>query len=253
MLGKTRAYSRMTLVLGWTVFMFVLRVCAMPIALASRAAERRLRQWLFSEYARGVLAITGIDVQVSGRAPDPPFYMVSNHLTFFDVLVLASRLGCVFVSRADLAEWPVLGFITRHMQTVYIDRDKLKDTVRVNEQIRDRMNKGYGVVVFAESKCSEEGTVMPFKPALLQSAVELGLPVHYASIHYATPDGQPPASEAVIWKGETGFVEHYVDVASLSQVQATITFGEEPITRSCRKTLAIDLHAAVSAVFAPIK
>jgi 1-acyl-sn-glycerol-3-phosphate acyltransferase len=139
------------------------------------------------------------------------------------------------------------------MQTIYIDRDKLKDTFRVNEQIRDRMNKGYGVVVFAESKCSEEGTVMPFKPALLQSAVELGLPVHYASLHYATPEGQPPASEKVIWKGETGFVEHYIDVAGLPRVHATIRFGEEPITRSCRKVLAIDLHAAVSARFAPIE
>lgn len=248
-----RAYIRMAAVVVWTLVMFAVRVCAMPIALASPAAERRARQWLFSRYAAGVLAITGIDVEVDGRAPEAPFYMVSNHLTFFDVLVLASKLGCVFVSRSDLAEWPFIGFITRHMQTIYIDREKLKDTVRVNEQIRDRMDNGYGVVVFAESKCSEEGTVMPFKPALLQSAVELGLPVHYASLHYATPEGHPPASEKVIWKGETGFLEHYVDVASLPRVHARVTFGEEPITRSCRKTLATDLHAAVSAMFAPIK
>lgn len=243
----------MVCVIVWTLLMFVVRLCAMPLALVSPAGERRARQWLFSRYAAGVLAITGIDVDVHGQAPEAPFYMVSNHLTFFDVLVLASKLGCVFVSRSDLAEWPLIGFVTRYMQTIYIDRENLKDTVRVNEQIRDRMNKGYGVVVFAESKCSEEGMVMPFKPALLQSAVALGLPVHYASIHYATPEGHPPASEKVIWKGETGFVEHYIDVASLPRVHATITFGEEPITRSCRKTLAIDLHAAVSAVFAPIK
>ncbi len=253
MISTARAYTRMTLVVGWTMFMFLLRVVAMPVAIASPAAERRIRQWLFSHYAEGVLAITGIDVEVQGAAPAAPFYMVSNHLTFFDVLVHASRLGCVFVSRADLADWPFFGFITRHMQTIYIDRDKFKDTKRVNEQIRDRMNKGYGVVVFAESKCSEAGTVLPFKPALLQSAVELELPVHYASVHYATPDGHPPASETVIWKGETGFVEHYVNVAGLPRVYATVTFGQEPITRTCRKELAIDLHAVVSGQLAPIK
>lgn len=252
MISTLRKYFRLFIVLLWTGVMFTARMLVRPVALVTPDSERRARRWLFSAYARGVLRITGIRLQTVGTPPPSPFYMVSNHLTFFDVFVLASHLGCVFVSRDDLADWPVFGFITTQMQTIYIDRERLRDTVRVNGDIRTAMDNGYDVLVFAESRCSEDGTVLPFKPALLQSAVELDLAVHYGSIHYASPEGHPPASERIIWKGDTGFFEHFLNVASLPYVVATLTFGDDAVRADCRKSLAEELRDSVSALLAPI-
>lgn len=232
--------------------LFVVRMAAKPVALVSPRLDRAVRQGLFQFCARSVLSITGLRLTVHGARPKPPFFLVTNHLTFMDVFVLASELGCVFVSRADLAQWPFIGHMTRHMNTIFIDRESWRDTVRVNEQILTTMQQGYGVAVFAESRVSQQGDVQPFKPALLQPAVQLGLPVHYASVSYQTPEGSPPAKEIAIWKHDVGFFRHYLNVAAMPHYACTLTFGDEPKQGTDRKALANALYEAVRDQFTPL-
>lgn len=252
MTSSFRKYARLGLALSWILSFFAIRFLAKAFHPISKAAERRIRKFAFRVGSRGLVRITGMRVEVRGAAPEPPFFLVCNHLTFLDVFVLASQLGCVFVSRDDLARWPVFGYVVRHMNTIFINRERLRDTVRVNELLTDAMNDGFGVVVFPESQVSTEGVVLPFKPALLQPAVELGMHVHYATVHYRTPEGSPPASEIVVWHDGVSFFGHYLDVAGLPRCDAILTFGDTPIPGGDRKALAEDLHAAVRAQFVPL-
>ncbi len=253
MIPVARKYTRLFLTLLFCLVMFVIRLGAKALHPFSKELERRSRRNLFRLCAKGVLRITGLRVEVEGAPPGAPFFLVSNHLSFLDIFVLASELGCVFVSKDDLAGYPVFGFMAKNLETIFIDREKMRDAVRVNEEIREVMSTGYGVVVFAESKCSEEAVLLPFKPALLESAVQLQCPVHYASIHYATPEGHPPATEIAVWKGQETIFDHYLNVSSVPHVRVILTFGAEPIMGSDRKTLAQELHAAVAEQFIPMQ
>ncbi len=244
-MGTFRLVVRLGLIVVWTSFMFGLRLCALPLLAVAPRWELRISQGLFHWFSRVLWHIVGMRVTVRGTAPAPPFFMVSNHLTYLDIFVLTGTVGCIFVSRADVAGWAVVGFMARRMNTIFIDRRRMRDTLRVNEEIRQAMAQGYGVHVFAESGVSQDAQVRDFKPALLQPAVELELPVHYACLHYGTPPNFPSAKEMVVWRDGVSLFQNMAGVLRLPYVEALIEFGEEPVRAADRKALAADLCAAV--------
>lgn len=248
-----KAYMRLVLILTWVFLTFSYRLIGLLISPVSRRADHFFRRSAFRACAKGVLAITGIRLTVRGPRPQAPFFLVSNHISFFDVFIIASELGCVFVSKSELGRWPVFGFIARNMSTILINREDFRDTHRVNGEIKSVMNDGLGVVVFAEGTVSQTGELLAFKPALLQPAVELGMSVRYASIHYATPHRREAAREAILWKDGVSFVRHFLNVGALPYCEATLIFGEGTVEAVDRKQLAADLHRAVEAQYTGIK
>lgn len=229
--------------------MFALRLVVLAAAPVAPAWEVHASRWLFQKHARALWHLVGLRVHMRGAPPRPPFYMVSNHLTHLDIFVLAGAVGCTFVARADAGEWPVVGFMVRRMNTILIDRTQRRDTVRVNEEIRRAMARGFGVHVFAESRVSQDATVHEFKPALLQPAAELGLPVYYASLSYRTPPGYPSAKDVVVWHDGVSMFANALHVLRLPYVEVTVVFGDRPIHSPDRKTLAVELRAAVARNF----
>lgn len=250
--GGCRVLYKVTAVALWTAACFCVRAAGLAVSVASRKADDALRRWIFVVWAKGILAIAGVRRRVDGTPPRRPFFSVSNHLTNLDLILLASQTRCIFVAREDVGRWPVLGPIIRSMRTILIDRAKRSDTVRVNELICDAMASGDGVHVFAESRIAQDGQVHPFKPALLQPPVDLGVPVHYAVITYATPEGYPPASEVLIWRHGVSFAQNVVNILSLPYLCASVTFGDEPIVADNRKELAEELCEAVRERFRPL-
>lgn len=247
-----RLVLRMTAVIPWTLFCYALRIVVLPVMWIAPAFERRLRSGIFRTWARGVWAIVGIRVTVQGTPPAPPYYQVSNHLSYIDIIVVAGVLGCVFVSKAEVANWPVVGLIVRGLNTIFIDRARMRDTMRVNTLIGDALDRGYGIHMFAEGGVSQDCTVNRFKPPLLEPAVQKGCPVHYAAISYRTSNGSAPASEVVAWLEGVSFGGHILRLLRLPGFDATITFGEAPITGNDRKELADALCDAVRARFTPL-
>ena len=243
---------RFILILVWVSITFSYRLIGLIASPVFPNIDRYFRRTAFRACAKGVLKIAGIRPHVRGPRPSAPFYLVSNHISFFDVFLIASELGCVFVSKSELGKWPVFGFIARHMNTILINREDIRDTHRVNEEIKNVMNDGLGIVVFAESRVSQTGELLPFKPALLQPAIASEMPVHYASVHYATPYRPSAAQELILWKDGVGVIRHFLNVASLPSCEATLVFGERPIEASDRKVLATALHSAVQAQYTPI-
>jgi 1-acyl-sn-glycerol-3-phosphate acyltransferase len=247
-----RAYFKLLFVFIWVILCFSFRVPGFFCRPFSIGLDHWFRHKAFVWASRGICSIVGMRIRIVGTPPEAPFFLVSNHLSFLDVFLLASQLGCIFVSKNDLATMPFFGFITRNMNTIYIDREDFRDTARVNAEIKEAMEEGMGVAIFPESKVSVDGTILPFKPALLQPAVELDLPVHHAFIHYSTPTGQRPASEVAIWRDGVNLIQHFLNVAKLPWYEATLTFGEKAIENSDRKILAQELQRAVEKQYRPI-
>jgi 1-acyl-sn-glycerol-3-phosphate acyltransferase len=207
---------------------------------------------VFGWWARGAARLLGIRIVVEGETPEPPYFLVSNHLSYLDVVVYAASMPARFVAKREVRGWPVVGFLALAAETIFIDRSRKRDALRVLDDLGLAMADGDGVVVFAEATSTAGHTVLPFRPALLEWAARTGHPVHYASLSYRTPAGGPPAHRAVCWWGDMTFSRHLLALASLPWIEATVVHGEEPIAEGDRKRLADRLHQAVSAQFTPV-
>ncbi len=189
---------------------------------------------------------------VEGAPPSPPFLLVSNHLSWVDVLLLGSAVPATFVAKSELAGWPFVGSICRSAGVIFVDRESRRDLVRVSEELERALAAGAGVILFAEGTSTAGEAVAPFRPSLLDHPARAGSPVHWAALSYATPPGAPPAHLAVCWWGGMPFVPHVLGLLRLPGFAASLRFGERPVRESDRKVLASRLHEAVSSRFRPV-
>ncbi len=227
--------------------------------LPGKLGERFLWQWgrawrlfIFRNWSRWMALVMRMKITVQGRPPRAPFFLVTNHLSYMDIVLLASQAECVFISRHDVRSWPVLGHLTTGMQTVYIDRGLRKEILRVHQALDEALGRGEGIVLFAEGTSGAGAEVLPLKPALLELAVARRQPISYASLSYRTPPEEEPAHLAVCWWAEMTFADHFFNMLKLKRFYATLTFGAETLLESDRKVLAEKLRAMISKQFIPV-
>jgi hypothetical protein len=217
---------------------------------------------------KGVPRILGTRIIVKGTPPKAPFYLVGNHVCWIDFFVTQTVLDAAVVTDKVVDTVPVLGAILRALDIIVIGRLR-SEVYDVNQKITEAMQAGKSIVMAPEATVSPGRRVYPFHSSLLEPAVRLKCPVHYASLTVRTPDGCPPASQMVVkpdpdfplpdvelesWGApERGFVGYISDLLGLPWHEFTIHFGEETICGTNRKVLAQQLQHAVESIFVPVE
>lgn len=199
-----------------------------------------------------VSKILGINIKVAGIPPKPPFFLVSNHLSYADVWVLFSQLNCTFIAKSEVRNWPIIGFILETSGIMFVDRERRSDVARVNNEISKHLTDTQGIVLFPEGTTSAGADVLPFKSSLFQFPATEELPVTCVSISYSTPEGERPAYKSVCWWDDTPFFEHLFYLFVMKEFSATITFDSETIVNSNRKILARSAQQIVKQSFNPV-
>lgn len=210
------------------------------------------RQLAFELWARSFVVIARMKIEIVGTPPKPPFFLVSNHLSYVDVAALRAVVNGVFVAKHEISTWFVAGRIIRDMGAIFIDRTNRRDIPRAGKAIINRIDAGEGVIIFPEGTSTKGEEILPFHSSFLAFASNADLPVCYASISYKTPEGHPHASEMVCWWDDTEFLTHLLRLFTLPGFTAVITFGKEPIQNADRKLLAADLWSKVNEKFVPV-
>lgn len=249
---RARATLRLAGFAGWTTVCAV-AWCLLRAARALMAPSGRWERAAMRRWALGVLRLLGVRVSVRGRPPRPPFVLVANHLGYLDIAVLASALDARFVAKREVRGWPGLGALAALVGTLFIDRTRPRDAVRVNDAIGRALAEGDGVVLFAEGTSTDGRAVRPLCPALLEGAAREGLPVRVATLRYATraDAGDPPASHAVCWWGAMTFLPHFRTLCGLAGIHAELRFADEAVRAPTRRALAGAAHAALVRHFTP--
>ncbi len=219
---------------------------------AQSIARRKFRKFIYVSWARSLAVIIGMRVRIVGQPPQPPFFLVANHLSYVDIILLAGYLECTFIAKSEISAWPGMGWLASGIGTIFIDRKNFQDIPRVIGLIDKTLATGLGVILFPEGTSTMGEGVMPFSPALLEPAARAAYPVSYAAISYATPPSEPPAHAAVCWWGDMDFAPHFLKLLLMSKFRATIVFGEDAIQADDRKLLAKALRGAVAQQFIPV-
>jgi lyso-ornithine lipid O-acyltransferase len=216
---------------------YVLRCgfCSKETIQTSRAA------WM-QHCAQRLLKIFGTEVRVSGSFPENGL-LVSNHLSYLDVLVLGSLHPAVFVAKRDVKSWPVFGWLASLAGTVFINRERRAHVGEITDEIQALLNAGVLVILFPEGTSSDGKTVLPFKSSLLEPAARQTHPLAVSLIQYELADGD--VTEEVCYWRDMVFFPHVINLLGKRRVQAFVRFKQLPECRSDRKELARQLHAEI--------
>jgi 1-acyl-sn-glycerol-3-phosphate acyltransferase len=181
---------------------------------------------------------------------------VSNHSSWLDILVLGGRLEACFISKEEVAGWPLVNWIAKLGRTVYVRRRRTT-IARERDDMRDRLAAGDNLILFPEGTTSDGSRVLPFRSAFL-SVTELP----------ATPDGKPPLVQPVsvvydrlaylpagratrplfAWYGDMDIGSHFWRLAQHRGLRATVLLHAplDPADFPSRKALSLATWTAVA-------
>lgn len=115
-------------------------------------------------WARGMLAIIGIEVRVKGHPAPGPVLMAANHISWLDILVMHAACHCRFVAKSEIRSWPLVGVLTTGGGSLYIERGSRHDAMRVVHQMADALKQGHVLAVFPEGGLAMASRCCRFMP-----------------------------------------------------------------------------------------
>lgn len=179
---------------------FAARILVTWARAARWSADPRATAGLAVDCARRTLAILGVGVTLRGADAlrDGPLLVVANHVSWLDVYLLNALAPARFVAKSEVRRWPLVGPIAAAFGTFFIVRGSYRDAARVKDAIAAALRRGERVVVFPEGTTTDGTRVAPFYAALLQAAIDAGVPVQPIAIRYVGPDGAPDAAAAFV-------------------------------------------------------
>lgn len=183
--------------------------------------------------------------------------MVCNHMSYLDMIVLASIAPSVFVTSVDMGEIFFLGTMAEVGGALFIERRHRQRIDHDIAQIRRTLEDGLDVTLFPEGTSGNGDGILPFKKSLLTAALEAGVPVLPVTLKYYEIEGESFSQanhEAVCWYGRARFFPHFFKLLSLKSIRAKIVYGS-PVKNQpgmTRESLSDDLYRAISSEYSAL-
>ena len=137
----------------------------------------------FRAWCRATVRRLGVRLCVIGTPSDSPCIYIANHRSYMDIALLGGVLDGCFLSRADVAEWPLIGLAARGIGTVFIDRDDPRSGARAARALA-RCVRSRSIIIFPEASTYGERLPQPFPDALFRLLERLDAPVVPVTIRY---------------------------------------------------------------------
>lgn len=222
----------------------------------SRPRTRPERAAWLTGFCRAALAAIDVTTSVEGPVPMSGA-VITNHLSYLDILVHASLRPCVFVAAIETRKMPLIGWISMMAGTVYVVRGSGGSAEKAAEGMAKGFRDGLPVVFFPEGTTFVgDEPVMPFRSGLLAQALEASATVTAGFLHYElSPDDVARGKSArddVHW-GPQSLLPHLWNLLGLHSLRAEIRFASQPVAFSAaayqdRKVAAEEARDSVLAV-----
>ncbi len=249
-------------------FAFVSAMAFFVILVAPLQALARRRDWplqyeIQKFFCRTMCRIIGIDVIPRGALSGaPPRFVVANHVSWTDILAIASLTPLLFLAKSEVATWPVLGFLARLQGTIFVERTHRQKIPSVNFALAEQLRAGRDIVVFAEGTSSSGAGVLKFNashfamlsdlargPSALRATV---VPAAFAYSPRGLENGENAEALDVGWYGDMSFVPHLWSLMKRGGARCHVFFGDglDPAAFHDRKELAAAAQNRVEGLLA---
>lgn len=209
------------------------------------------RQARVGWWSARLLKLLGIRLVVQGHFRPGAKLIVANHVSWLDIATVhAVCPEARFVSKADVREWPLVGKLVAGGGTLYIEREKRRDALRVVHQMADALRQGDTVAVFPEGTTGAGHDLLPFHANLLQAAIASEVPVQPVVLRYS--DDRHPVSVAAQFIGQTTLAQSMWRIAGAQGLTVHLTVLSAVGTRQAdRRALSEHLRELIGEVLKP--
>lgn len=217
-------------------------ICAVVFPRIDEAAQMvHVQRW-----SARMLELLGIGIDARGTPSPGPVLIVSNHVSWLDIVAINAVRPVRFVAKADMRRWPLLGWMVAAGGTLFIEREKKRDALRVVHHIADALSGGGRMAVFPEGTTGDGHGRLPFHANLLQAAISIGATVQPVALRYS--DASARISAAAAYVGEMSLARSVWDIVHARGVVAHVAHLEPvPATGQDRRVLARRMRAAIDA------
>ncbi len=177
------------------------------------------------------MRILKVKVNIAGSAnvlqKDKGLFIVSNHLSYLDVLIFASLFPASFVTSEEMHQTPFLGQMSMLGGSFFVDRRGHKRLLHDIEKLKLALLKGLRIVVFPEATSGNAEKLHHFKRSLFRSAILAKSPVLPLCLNYKTINGEPLGQknrDFVCWYGKMSFAPHLKKLLTLKSIEVEVTF-----------------------------
>jgi 1-acyl-sn-glycerol-3-phosphate acyltransferase len=233
--------ARRAVTLGFALLYCLLR--SFLSRLTGPDTPERRAAWNHSS-ALMVARVLGVRMKVSGTPPSGGL-LVSNHLSYLEVLVFGAALKCALVSKVEIGRWPFFGTLARAGGTLFVDRSSRASAEAVTREVAERLKGTVPVLFFPEGTSTDGSELLRFHSRLFTPAVDAGIPVTAASVRYIPDDGSP--ERELCWYGDQAFLPHIWKTLGGPDFTAEVQFGE-PRIYSTRRIAADATHQEIEAM-----
>ena len=230
---------------GCLAILLLLRVVERPIF----GPKRPITPWITQYVCRSAFMLLGMRYRVEGTPLKGPGAIVANHVSWLDIFALNAPQRIYFVSKAEVAGWPGIGWLARATGTVFIRRERADAAVQ-KQVFEDRLGNGHRLVFFPEGTSTDGLRVLPFQSTLFAAFFEEGMPemaLQAVTLVYEAPKGEDPRYYG--WWGDMNFEMSLVAVLATRRPGGVRVIFHEPVPISDftgRKDAARRMEATVA-------
>lgn len=202
---------------------------------------RQRAEWL---HRAGDLIVRRLRIrfEIAGTPPARGL-VVSNHLSYLDILLYAAAMPCVFVSKIEVRNWPFFGLAAVCGGTVFLDRTSSASTAAAGRQMERLLAADIPVLLFAEGTSTDGSLVLPFHSSLFEPAIRAQAPVTAAAIQYL--DGADYTEKDVCYYGDIVFAPHLLQTLGFRQLAGRVAFSSRSAHYPGRKAAAAAARSEV--------
>lgn len=230
---------------GCLALLLLVRLIERPLF----GVRRPITPYITQFVCRTAFVVLGIRYRTQGQNLKGPGAVVANHTSWLDIFALNARKRIYFVSKAEVAKWPAIGWLARATGTVFIRRDPREAREHVDIFVQ-RLEAGHRLLFFPEGTSSDGRRVLPFKPTLFAAFFAPGLretlSVQPVTVVYRGAEGADPRQYG--WWGDMDFGPHLLSTLAAAK-QGTVTIVYHPPVRvrdyNDRKALAAEMEETV--------
>jgi len=240
--------ARLALYFAWTLSL-------MPVQWTGLALGSRWAETLPAFYHRWCCRILGFRVRLIGTPTDKrPALFAANHVSYTDITILGSLIPGSFIAKAEVANWPFLGWLAKLQRTVFVDR-RIRNAAIQRDAIFERLVEGDALILFPEGTSGDGNRPLPFKTSLFGAAEKKAdiraVVVQPVSLAYTRLDGIPIGRSLrpfFSWYGAVGLVPHVWSMIGLGTVEVVVQFHPPTFLADCgsRKALAGYCYARIA-------